>query len=117
MDKKVRNKRRTTASISELMNKNGEFVIVTGMLSDIQEYADKSSVRKLAFAVLSDNTSNVEVLIFPSVYRDSINIMNNIKSVIEKGTVKVIPQESRNKKEGRKAVIIAEKIQYSYLGV
>jgi DNA polymerase-3 subunit alpha len=67
---------------------DGKSVVVGGAVSDVREITTKNG-KKMAFAKLADQFSEVEVILFPGVYEKCMNVWERDKVVIVKGKVSV----------------------------
>ncbi len=65
---------------------HGKSVIVGGSISDMREITTKNG-QKMAFIQLTDGESDIELVIFPSVYQQTVGIWQKDAIIIAKGKV------------------------------
>ncbi len=79
-------KRYTTCPISELKeHKDGEIVIIGGMISQLKRITTKKSEKQMAFITLEDMADNIEVVFFPKAFEIAANQIIMDEIVLIKG--------------------------------
>jgi len=77
-----------TKRISELDEiPDGQEVKIGGILTTIRKIQTKSKAELMAYCTVEDPSGNVEIIIFPDLYKASMTILQKDESVLVKGTV------------------------------
>lgn len=79
-------KRYTTCTISELKErKDGEVVVIGGMISQLKKIMTKKSEKQMAFITLEDMVDSIEVIFFPKVFETAASQIALDEIVLIKG--------------------------------
>jgi DNA polymerase-3 subunit alpha len=81
--KKIGTKR--TSELEELPD--GEEVRIGGILRDIKKIQTKAKAEIMAYFTLEDPDGNIEVIVFPELYRASISLLQKDTPLLVKGTM------------------------------
>ena len=77
-----------TKRISELDEiPDGQEVKIGGILTTIRKIQTKSKAELMAYCTVEDPSGNVEIIIFPDLYKASMTILQKDESVLVKGTI------------------------------
>ena len=77
-----------TKRISELDEiPDGQEVKIAGILTTIRKIQTKSKAELMAYCTVEDPSGNVEIIVFPDLYKASMTILQKDESVLVKGTV------------------------------
>lgn len=77
-----------TKKISELDEiPDGQEVKIGGILTTIRKIQTKSKAELMAYCTVEDPSGNVEIIVFPDLYKASMTILQKDESVLVKGTI------------------------------
>jgi DNA polymerase-3 subunit alpha len=77
-----------TTRISELEEVNdGQEVKVAGILTAIRKIQTKSKAEIMAYCTLEDPEANIDIIVFPELYKSSITILEKDTPLLVKGTL------------------------------
>jgi DNA polymerase III subunit alpha len=77
-----------TTRISELEEVNdGQEVKVAGILTAIRKIQTKSKAEIMAYCTLEDPEANIDIIVFPELYKSSITILQKDTPLLVKGSV------------------------------
>ena len=77
-----------TTRISELEEvKDGQEVKVAGILTAIRKIQTKSKAEIMAYCTLEDPEANIDIIVFPELYKSSITILEKDTPLLVKGTL------------------------------
>ncbi|MFZ3136888.1 MAG: DNA polymerase III subunit alpha [Thermodesulfovibrionales bacterium] len=77
-----------TKRISELDEiPDGQEVKIGGILTTIRKIQTKSKAELMAYCTVEDPSGNVEIIVFPDLYKASMTILQKDESVLVKGTI------------------------------
>ena len=77
-----------TTRISELEEVNdGQEVKVAGILTAIRKIQTKSKAEIMAYCTLEDPEANIDIIVFPELYKSSITILQKDTPLLVKGTL------------------------------
>ena len=93
-----------------IKKKDGEPIVISGILTSVKEYKAEPGGKILAFSMLSDDKSNCEVIVFPSAYVGARAVINSNNPVLIEGTVRVLKRGEESKLAEDHIIIIAEKV-------
>ena len=93
-----------------IKKKDGEPIVISGILTSVKEFRAEPGGKILAFAMLSDYKSNCEVIVFHSVYMGARAVINSNDPVLIEGTVRVLKRGEESKLAEDHMIIIAEKV-------
>lgn len=78
----------TSLKLSEISDENlGERLILGGVIARIKKVITKRTAQEMAFISLSDETSEIETVIFPSLYERARGILDKDQVVLVEGKV------------------------------
>ncbi len=108
-----------TKRISELDDlDDAQEIMVGGIITNIKKIQTKSKAEIMAYCTLEDPSGNVEIIVFPDLYRNSMNTLQKDTPILIKGTldktekgIKIVSREiSRLDEIGSK---LGEKVEIS----
>ncbi|MBI4778389.1 DNA polymerase III subunit alpha [Candidatus Desantisbacteria bacterium] len=83
-------KRYTTCTISGLKEqKDGEIVVIGGMISQLKKIITKKSEKQMAFITLEDMDDSIEVIFFPKVFESAASQIALDEIVLIKGKLEI----------------------------
>lgn len=95
-----------TMPIKELTPQmDGKSVVIGGSIQDMREITTKKG-QKMAFVTIADLASEVEVILFPSVYQQTSGIWNKDKIILLKG--KINSKDRETGEIGQEVKILAD---------
>lgn len=89
----------TTTQINELGEKEGQRVIIGGIITNIKKITTKKSNNEMIFATIEDKTGKVDVVVFPTVYQGTRSLWVKDHVVVVAGRAEQRDRGSVSSKE------------------